>query len=255
MQTLLRRHGESARGQQQRDPRRSNEMQLRAELQADRLAGVWANRSIKIKQPQQPSEIESVMREPPPVYYDAALEKWALGRRMGESITKGEPPQGDVIDRAALVNSTSAQRVRSFTAGFQSGRCRCAIRSARRAYSTRGPPDAPEAASLRSGWRLALGSLQLDHFRRRPARNGFDMIGPTLPCITKQRGYDREIVMAFGRAVADTRAQSQRVADTLSSALRPWGEYKTPTFSVLLLIATRWCEVDSSYRVQNGVTP
>jgi len=103
VQTLL---GVAAkvREAQQRDPRRANEMQVRMELQADCLAGVWANRTNQMKQRLEPGDIESGLRAAAAIG-DDTLQKQTQGRVVPESFTHG----------------SSAQRVRWFTAGFQSG--------------------------------------------------------------------------------------------------------------------------------------
>jgi len=103
VQTLL---GVAAkvREAQQRDPRRANEMQVRMELQADCLAGVWANRTNQMKQRLEPGDIESGLRAAAAIG-DDTLQKQTQGRVVPESFTHG----------------SSAQRVRWFTAGFQNG--------------------------------------------------------------------------------------------------------------------------------------
>src|SRR4030095_1447650 len=103
VQTLL---GVSAkvRDAQQRDPRRANEMQVRMELQADCLAGVWANRTNQMKQRLEAGEHESRLRAAAAIG-DDTLQRQSTGRVAPESFTHG----------------SSAQRVRWFTNGFQSG--------------------------------------------------------------------------------------------------------------------------------------
>jgi predicted metalloprotease len=103
VQTLL---GVSAkvREAQQRDPRRANEMQVRMELQADCLAGVWANRTNQMKQRLEPGDIESGLRAASAIG-DDTLQRQATGRVVPESFTHG----------------SSEQRVRWFTTGFKSG--------------------------------------------------------------------------------------------------------------------------------------
>jgi predicted metalloprotease len=103
VQTLL---GVAAkvREAQQRDPRRANEMQVRMELQADCLAGVWANRTNQMKQRLQPGDIEEGLRAAAAIG-DDTLQRQTQGRVAPETFTHG----------------SSAQRVRWFTAGFQSG--------------------------------------------------------------------------------------------------------------------------------------
>jgi hypothetical protein len=79
-------------------------MQVRMELQADCLAGVWANRTNQMKQRLEPGDIESGLRAAAAIG-DDTLQKQTQGRVVPESFTHG----------------SSAQRVRWFTAGFQSG--------------------------------------------------------------------------------------------------------------------------------------
>ena len=104
VQTLL---GVAARVQEQKqrlDQVRANELQVRMELQADCLAGVWANRTNQMKQRLQPGDIEEGLRAASAIG-DDTLQRQAQGRVVPESFTHG----------------TSAQRVRWFSKGFQTG--------------------------------------------------------------------------------------------------------------------------------------
>ena len=103
VQTLLG-VADKVREAQQRDPRRANEMQVRMELQADCLAGVWANRTNQMKQRLEPGDIESGLRAAAAIG-DDTLQKQTQGRVVPESFTHG----------------SSAQRVRWFSKGFETG--------------------------------------------------------------------------------------------------------------------------------------
>ena len=74
------------------------------ELQADCLAGVWANRTNQMKQRLEPGDIESGLRAAAAIG-DDTLQRQAQGRVVPESFTHG----------------SSAQRVRWFSNGFQTG--------------------------------------------------------------------------------------------------------------------------------------
>jgi predicted metalloprotease len=87
-----------------RSQREANEVQVRMELQADCLAGVWANRTNQMKQRLQPGDIEEGLRAASAIG-DDTLQRQTQGRVVPESFTHG----------------TSAQRVRWFTKGFQVG--------------------------------------------------------------------------------------------------------------------------------------
>jgi predicted metalloprotease len=103
VQTLLG-VSDRVRDAQQRDPRRANEMQVRMELQADCLAGVWANRTNQMKQRLEPGDIESGLRAASAIG-DDTLQKQTQGRVVPESFTHG----------------SSAQRVRWFSKGLEAG--------------------------------------------------------------------------------------------------------------------------------------
>ena len=79
-------------------------LSVRLELQADCFAGVWANRSQQQLQWLQPGDIESALHAASQIG-DDTLQRESRGTVMPDSFTHG----------------TSAQRVRWFRAGFQSG--------------------------------------------------------------------------------------------------------------------------------------
>jgi len=82
----------------------ANGLSVRLELQADCFAGVWANQSQQQLQWLQPGDIESALGAASQIG-DDTLQKESQGTVMPDSFTHG----------------TSAQRVRWFKAGFQSG--------------------------------------------------------------------------------------------------------------------------------------
>jgi uncharacterized protein len=84
---------------------RANLLQVRMELQADCFAGVWASLNHQMHNRLQPGDIESGLNAAAAIG-DDRLQKQAQGYAVPESFTHG----------------SSAQRVRWFTAGFQSGR-------------------------------------------------------------------------------------------------------------------------------------
>jgi predicted metalloprotease len=79
-------------------------LSVRQELQADCFAGVWANHSQQRLQWLQPGDIESALNAASKIG-DDALQQQAQGRVVPDSFTHG----------------TSAQRVKWFRAGFDSG--------------------------------------------------------------------------------------------------------------------------------------
>lgn len=79
-------------------------LSVRQELQADCFAGVWGNRSQQRLQWLKPGDIESALNAAT-VIGDDALQKQAQGRVVPDSFTHG----------------TSAQRVKWFRVGFDSG--------------------------------------------------------------------------------------------------------------------------------------
>jgi len=86
------------------DQARVNALQVRMELQADCLAGVWASLNNKVKSRLEPGDIEDGLRAASAIG-DDTLQRQTQGRVVPESFTHG----------------TSAQRVRWFSKGFESG--------------------------------------------------------------------------------------------------------------------------------------
>jgi len=80
----------------------ANRIQVRVELQADCLAGIWANRS---KERLQPGDIEAALRTASAIG-DDTLQRRSQGQVVPDSFTHG----------------TSAQRQRWFNNGYESGR-------------------------------------------------------------------------------------------------------------------------------------
>ena len=133
---------------QQRDPRRANEMQVRMELQADCLAGVWANRTNQMKQRLEPGDIESGLRAAAAIG-DDTLQRQATGRVAPENFTHG----------------SSAQRVRWSTAApSRAARRRPATRSGQGAplVPQAHPGSVPRRATLdpRYGWRPSCRTVR-----------------------------------------------------------------------------------------------
>jgi len=85
-------------------PTQNNAVSVRVELQADCLAGVWANHSQQSKQWLDPGDIESAMNAAQKIG-DDALQRSAGRAVVPDSFTHG----------------TSAQRQRWFSTGFKSG--------------------------------------------------------------------------------------------------------------------------------------
>ena len=81
-----------------------NTISVRLELQADCLAGVWANRADKMRQILEPGDIDEALNAAGRIG-DDRLQKQAKGYVTPDSFTHG----------------TSAQRVRWFKEGFSSG--------------------------------------------------------------------------------------------------------------------------------------
>lgn len=92
---------EEVQRQSQADPSRRNDLSVRQELQADCLAGVWANSAASDLEP---GDIEEALSAAEAVGDDRIQER-TQGRTDPESWTHG----------------SSAQRVEWFTRGFQSG--------------------------------------------------------------------------------------------------------------------------------------
>ena len=85
-------------------PREANQIQVRMELQADCLAGVWANLNDQLKKRLQPGDIEEGLNAASQIG-DDMIQRQTQGHVVPESFTHG----------------SSAQRVRWFKTGFESG--------------------------------------------------------------------------------------------------------------------------------------
>lgn len=85
-------------------PREANAIQVRMELQADCLAGVWANLNHQLKNRLQPGDIEEGLNAASQIG-DDMIQRQTQGHVVPESFTHG----------------SSAQRVRWFKTGFQAG--------------------------------------------------------------------------------------------------------------------------------------
>lgn len=82
----------------------ANAMSVRMELQADCLAGVWGKRTDTMKKVLEPGDLEAALNAASAIG-DDRLQQQAQGRIVPESFTHG----------------SSAQRVRWFKTGFESG--------------------------------------------------------------------------------------------------------------------------------------
>jgi uncharacterized protein len=91
--------------QQQADKTDANKLQVKVELQADCLAGVWANRELK-KRPNflEPGDIEGALTTASAIG-DDTLQRQATGRVVPDSFTHG----------------SAAERKHWFSVGFQQG--------------------------------------------------------------------------------------------------------------------------------------
>jgi predicted metalloprotease len=87
------------------DEATANQIQVRTELQADCLAGVWANLNDQMKKRLQPGDIEEALNAASQIG-DDMIQKRTTGRIIPDAFTHG----------------TAAQRVHWFKAGFESGR-------------------------------------------------------------------------------------------------------------------------------------
>lgn len=94
---------EAARGRMSK--RESNAVQVRMELQADCFAGVWANRAQASKDIIEPGDIDEALGAASAIG-DDRIQKQTQGYVVPDSFTHG----------------SSAQRVRWFTRGYESGR-------------------------------------------------------------------------------------------------------------------------------------
>jgi predicted metalloprotease len=86
------------------DEARSNALSVRLELQADCLAGVWANHAQQTKQILEPGDIDEALNAASQIG-DDTLQRRARGTIVPETFTHG----------------TSAQRVHWFKQGFETG--------------------------------------------------------------------------------------------------------------------------------------
>jgi uncharacterized protein len=93
--------------QQGQDRARSNQLQVRVELQADCFAGIWAHHAQAKWKFIEPGDVEAAMQTAAAIG-DDRLQKQAQGRVVPEAFTHG----------------SSAQRVRWFTTGFKDGSLR-----------------------------------------------------------------------------------------------------------------------------------
>lgn len=82
----------------------ANALQVRMELQADCLAGIWAHHAQRSRQVLEPGDIEDALRAAAAIG-DDRIQRETQGRIVPESFTHG----------------TSAQRVQWFRTGFESG--------------------------------------------------------------------------------------------------------------------------------------
>jgi hypothetical protein len=105
VQNLLGISGKMHQQQQGLDQVEANKLSVRLELQADCLAGVWAHHAHKMRQLLESGDIEEALNAASSIG-DDRLQKQAQGHITPESFTHG----------------TSAQRMRWFKAGFDSGR-------------------------------------------------------------------------------------------------------------------------------------
>lgn len=89
---------------QRMDERSANQLQVRMELQADCLAGVWANLNHQLNNRLEPGDIEEGLRAANAIG-DDMIQKKMQGHVVPDSFTHG----------------SAAQRMRWFTNGYQSG--------------------------------------------------------------------------------------------------------------------------------------
>ncbi len=82
----------------------SNALQVRMELQADCLAGVWANLNDQLRNRLEPGDVEEGLNAASQIG-DDMIQRRTQGRIVPDAFTHG----------------TSAQRVRWFRAGLESG--------------------------------------------------------------------------------------------------------------------------------------
>lgn len=87
------------------DEATANQIQVRTELQADCLAGVWANLNDQMKKRLQPGDVEEALNAASQIG-DDMIQRKMTGRVIPDAFTHG----------------TAAQRVRWFKAGLEAGR-------------------------------------------------------------------------------------------------------------------------------------
>lgn len=104
VQTLLGISDDVRAAQARSSQTESNAIQVRMELQADCLAGVWAHHAQRERQVVEPGDIEDALRAASAIG-DDRLQRETQGRVVPESFTHG----------------TSAQRMQWFSNGFETG--------------------------------------------------------------------------------------------------------------------------------------
>jgi hypothetical protein len=104
VQTLLGIADKVQEVKQRVDERQANQVQVRMELQADCLAGLWANLNDQIKKRLQPGDIEEGLNAASAIG-DDMIQRKQTGRVVPDAFTHG----------------TSEQRVRWFKRGFEGG--------------------------------------------------------------------------------------------------------------------------------------
>ncbi len=104
VQNLLGISGKVERMRRNASKEESNAISVRLELQADFLAGVWANHAQKSKNLFDPTDIDNILRAATAIG-DDTLQKQAQGYVVPDAFTHG----------------TSAQRVRWFRKGYETG--------------------------------------------------------------------------------------------------------------------------------------
>ena len=105
VQTLLGIAGKVQAMKQRMDEKSANQIQVRMELQADCLAGVWANLNHQLNNRLEPGDIEEGLRAASAIGDDMIQKKM----------------QGHVVPDA-FTHGSSEQRMRWFTTGYQSGK-------------------------------------------------------------------------------------------------------------------------------------
>jgi predicted metalloprotease len=104
VQNLLGTSDKVTAAQQRMSKEEANQMSVRLELQADFLAGVWANHAQKARQILESGDLEEAMRAANAIG-DDTLQKQSQGYVVPDSFTHG----------------SSEQRIRWFKKGMQSG--------------------------------------------------------------------------------------------------------------------------------------